>query len=112
MKHISIDFHCHPLLPPLSRKIDNIWFSETLKDNDRRDSANFLGINTAVVGDYTQSGFGRYGYGNQRLAVISLYPIEQGFLSDIFKGRITGKEWSKFIDDFLKTTVAFDENNE
>lgn len=104
-----VDIHIHPTLKsfysgyPKPKK--NIW-EDIVHNLGKSNPAKFVHKNSSEVAKYSQSNFYELAKGNVRVANVSLYPIEKGFLElrNISKA-VTNKQAR---DEMLEVITGYD----
>ncbi|MBT1697015.1 hypothetical protein KK083_09030 [Fulvivirgaceae bacterium PWU4] len=77
-----VDFHCHPVLHSYNSDSD-IWKSDPPTTRERSAMINTANLRTPFSAKFSQIDFSSACSGSVRLIFLSLYPIEQGFLTGI-----------------------------
>jgi microsomal dipeptidase-like Zn-dependent dipeptidase len=95
------DLHCHPTLSPFNTGAD-MWKSDPPKMRQRDNM-----INTMVISDFIQADFRSLGQGQVQLVFLSLYPIERGFVVDLFEGNPGNRTIVDIVKDGLTRIFPF-----
>jgi microsomal dipeptidase-like Zn-dependent dipeptidase len=77
-----VDLHCHPVLHSYNSGKD-VWRADPPTSRDRAAMINTANIRTPFSAKFSQIDFTSASRGSVRLIFLSLYPIEQGFLTGI-----------------------------
>ena len=99
--NIITDLHCHPSLNPFNSSGD-IWKYDPPRERQRDNL-----INTLITSNFSQTDFTSQAKGDVRLVLLSLYPIEHGFLTNLlsnplFKNKATA---ARFADTVMRGLI-------
>jgi microsomal dipeptidase-like Zn-dependent dipeptidase len=89
-----VDLHCHPVLHAYNSGSD-IWKSDPPTTRERSAMVNTANIRTPLTAKFSQIDFCSACKGSVRLIFLSLYPIEQGFLTNILTTDIIDRNRGK-----------------
>jgi len=108
-KKLIADFHLHPQMKPFHsghpEPVKNIW-EEIHHAKATKPAGHFAYAASKGVAKYTQSNFYKLAEGNVRVAFISLYPTEKGFLSVRSLPKIVAGKSG--IDELISIATGYD----